>query len=111
MLDGCSVHDSDKLEKVQLCADRIVTGLPIINISRDVLYSEKGWKPFKLDATWLCSKLTWGLLSQSNRKKNCYCSSISCFFMLWIYPVLSPSVFIELFLPRMESYVFSFGIG
>lgn len=87
------MHDSDKLENVQLCADRIVTGLPIINISRDVLYSEKGWKPFKLDATWLCSKLTWGLLSQSNRKKNCYCSSISCFlccgFILYLAPVFS----------------------
>lgn len=50
MLDGCSVHDSDKLEKVQLCTDGIFTGLPIIS-SKDVLYSETGWKPFKLDAT------------------------------------------------------------
>jgi hypothetical protein len=42
--DGCS--DIDKLEKVQLCAARIVTGLPII-ASRESLYSETGWQTLK----------------------------------------------------------------
>lgn len=42
MWDGCSVHDADKLEKVQLCAARIVTGLPIF-VSREALYLETGW--------------------------------------------------------------------
>lgn len=37
------VHDSDKLERVQLCAARIVTGLPIF-VSMAVLYSETGWE-------------------------------------------------------------------
>lgn len=41
--DGCSVHDADKLEKVQLCAARIVTGLPIF-VSREALYLETGWE-------------------------------------------------------------------
>lgn len=41
--DGCSVHDADKLEKVQLCAARIVTGLPIF-VPREALYLETGWE-------------------------------------------------------------------
>ena len=44
--DGCSAIDSDKLEKVQLCAARIVTGLPIF-ASRESLYSETGWQTLK----------------------------------------------------------------
>ncbi|XP_055995247.1 uncharacterized protein LOC125672352 isoform X1 [Ostrea edulis] len=44
--DGCSVHDTDKPEKVQLRAARIVTGLPIF-ASRESLYSETGWLTLK----------------------------------------------------------------
>lgn len=40
---GCSNYDSDKLEKLQLVAARIVTGLTSI-ASRDSLYQETGWE-------------------------------------------------------------------
>ena len=43
VLDGCSAHDIEKLEKVQLSAARIVTGLPIF-ASRESLYTETGWQ-------------------------------------------------------------------
>ena len=39
---GCSSVDSDRLEKIQLIAARIVTGLPIFS-SRESLYFETGW--------------------------------------------------------------------
>ena len=42
--DGCTVFQVDLLEKVQLHAARIVTGLPIIS-SRESLYLETGWEP------------------------------------------------------------------
>ena len=42
--DGCSILDTDKLEKVQLNAVRIVTGLPIL-ASKESLYFETGWEP------------------------------------------------------------------
>ena len=38
-----NTHDIEKLEKVQLSAARIVTGLPIF-ASRESLYTEKGWQ-------------------------------------------------------------------
>ena len=41
--DGCSQRDSDSLEKLQLEAGRIVTGLPIF-ASRDSIYYETGWE-------------------------------------------------------------------
>ena len=41
--DGCSLEDSENLEKLQLEAGRIVTGLPIF-ASRDAIYSETGWE-------------------------------------------------------------------
>ena len=41
--DGCSAHDIDKLEKVQLSAARILTGLPIF-ASRESIYTETGWQ-------------------------------------------------------------------
>ena len=41
--DGCSQQDSDKLEKLQLEAGRIVTGLPIFS-SRESIYFETGWE-------------------------------------------------------------------
>lgn len=53
--DGCSQHDIDKLEKVQLYAARIVTGLPII-ASKTSLYFETGWET--LSARRMTSKLT-----------------------------------------------------
>ena len=37
--DGCSAHDIERLEKVQLSASRIVTGLPIF-ASRESTYTE-----------------------------------------------------------------------
>lgn len=40
--DGCSSAEIEKLEKVQLRAARIVTGLPIL-ASRESLYFETGW--------------------------------------------------------------------
>ena len=40
--DGCSQQDIEKLEKIQLVAARIVTGLPNF-ASRDSLYFETGW--------------------------------------------------------------------
>ena len=42
--DGCNSFDSDLLEKVQLSAARIITGLPIL-ASRDSLYLETGLEP------------------------------------------------------------------
>ena len=42
---GCTKYNIEKLEKVQLYAARIVTGLSIIT-SRTSLYSETGWEPF-----------------------------------------------------------------
>ena len=41
--NGCGVELTDKLEKLQLEAARIVTGLPAY-ASRDSLYLETGWK-------------------------------------------------------------------
>ena len=41
---GCSNQDSEKLEKLQLAAARIVTGLTSL-ASRDSLYFETGWEP------------------------------------------------------------------
>lgn len=41
--DGCSSAEIEKLEKVQLHAARIVTGLPIL-ASRESLYFETGWE-------------------------------------------------------------------
>ena len=41
--DGCTQQDSDKLEKLQLEAGRIVTGLPIF-ASRESIYYETGWE-------------------------------------------------------------------
>ena len=42
--DGCTQSDIEQLEKVQLHAARIVTGLPIFS-SRESLYYETGWEP------------------------------------------------------------------
>ena len=42
--DGCSSAEIEKLEKVQLHAARIVTGLPIFAF-KDSLYLETGWDP------------------------------------------------------------------
>jgi hypothetical protein len=39
--DGCSQQDSDNLEKLQIEAGRIVTGLPLF-ASRQSIYSETG---------------------------------------------------------------------
>ena len=41
---GCSNQESEKLEKLQLAAARIVTGLTSL-ASRDSLYFETGWEP------------------------------------------------------------------
>ena len=41
--DGCNMFDMERLEKVQLSAARIVTGLPIL-ASTDSLYTETGWE-------------------------------------------------------------------
>lgn len=41
---GCHAFDSEKLEKLQLQAARIVTGLTIF-ASRESLYFETGWEP------------------------------------------------------------------
>ena len=41
---GCTKYDIEKLEKVQLYAARIVTGLSIIT-SRTSSYSQTGWEP------------------------------------------------------------------
>jgi len=43
--DGCTLYDADLLEKMQLEAARIVTGLPSY-VSRESLYLETGWKTF-----------------------------------------------------------------
>lgn len=40
---GCSISDSDKLEKKQLIAARIVRDLPI-SASRDSLFFKTGWE-------------------------------------------------------------------
>ena len=42
--DGCAISDLEKLEKVQLHAARIVTGLSIL-ASKESLYFETGWEP------------------------------------------------------------------
>ena len=44
--DGCSSAEIEKLEKVQLHAARIVTGLPIF-ASKESLYLETGWDPLR----------------------------------------------------------------
>ena len=44
VLDGCSILDTDKLEKVQLYAARIVTGVPNLAL-KESLYFETGWEP------------------------------------------------------------------
>ena len=44
--DGCTEADSDKLEKIQYQAARIVTGLPLF-ASIDSLLSETGWESLK----------------------------------------------------------------
>ena len=41
--DGCKQNDSNRLEKLQLNAARIVTGLPIF-ASANSLYTETGWE-------------------------------------------------------------------
>ena len=41
---GCSLTNAEKLEQVQLFADRIVLGLPIF-ASKTSLYYETGWIP------------------------------------------------------------------
>ena len=52
--DGCSITDSNRIEKVQLHAARIITGLPIF-ASLNSLYFETGWK--KLDERRKSKKL------------------------------------------------------
>lgn len=42
--DGCTNTDFLTLEKVQLEAVRIITGLPVF-ASKDALYFETGWEP------------------------------------------------------------------
>ena len=44
--DGCNIADIDKLEKFQLEAARIVTGLPLF-ASVQSLYNETGWEKLK----------------------------------------------------------------
>ena len=44
--DGGNITDGDKLEKIQLQAARIVTGLPLF-ASREALYFETGWETLK----------------------------------------------------------------
>ena len=44
--DGCNEENSEKLEKLQLDAAKIVTGLPCY-ASRESLYQETGWEPLK----------------------------------------------------------------
>ena len=55
--DGCSVHDIEKLEKVQLSAAR-----RIVTLSPESIYTEQAEKLCKIDLTllkWLqCSKFT-----------------------------------------------------
>ena len=46
VLGRCSKFDEDKLEKVQLEAARIVTGMPLF-ASRESLYFETGWETLK----------------------------------------------------------------
>ena len=41
---GCSSSDCERLEKIQLIAARIVSGLPIF-ASKESLYFETGWDP------------------------------------------------------------------
>ena len=52
--DGCSITDSNRIEKVQLHAARIITGLPIF-ASLNSLYFETGWE--KLDERRKSKKL------------------------------------------------------
>ena len=42
--DGCSEEDSIRLERVQLAAARIVTGMPLYE-SKQAMYRETGWEP------------------------------------------------------------------
>ena len=46
--NGCIVELTDKLEKLQLEAARIVTGLPAY-LSRDSLYLETEWEKLWID--------------------------------------------------------------
>jgi hypothetical protein len=52
--DNCSQTDNDRLEKLQLEAARIVTGLTVYS-SRESLYQETGWE--KLSSRWERKKL------------------------------------------------------
>jgi hypothetical protein len=52
--DNCGIGYSDKLEKFQLDAARIVTGLPIFTKS-EYLYAETGWET--LSERRYCRKL------------------------------------------------------
>lgn len=52
---GCSSAKIKKLEKVQLHAPRIVTGLPML-ASDESLHIETGWE--SLDKRWKNAKLT-----------------------------------------------------
>jgi hypothetical protein len=46
--DNCSQTNNDRLEKLQLEAGRIVTGLTVYS-SRESLYQETGWKNYQVD--------------------------------------------------------------
>ena len=45
--DGLGIRESEKLEKIQLEAGRIATGLPLFS-SRESIYFETGWEPLKI---------------------------------------------------------------
>ena len=57
--DGCSITDSNRIEKVQLHAARIISGLPIV-ASLNSLYFETDWenltKEGKAKSKHLCTK-------------------------------------------------------
>jgi hypothetical protein len=42
--DGCNSYDGNSLVKIQLCAPRIITGLPIL-ASRNSMHLETGLEP------------------------------------------------------------------
>ena len=44
--DGLGIRESEKLEKIQLEAGRIATGLPLFS-SKESIYFETGWEPLK----------------------------------------------------------------
>ncbi len=44
--DGCTARDTDKIDKLQLQAARIITGLPIF-ASKESLFFETGWETLK----------------------------------------------------------------